>query len=76
MESKGLVNATGPWVKEFFDDGLKIKSPYGIRLIKGAILSFRVLMMNHKRTSYKMKITVLYLLSRGWMNFLSSAPRE
>ncbi|WP_323159570.1 FAD-dependent oxidoreductase, partial [Pseudomonas marginalis] len=31
-----LVNATGPWVKEFFDDGLKLKSPYGIRLIKGS----------------------------------------
>ncbi|MQL49138.1 glycerol-3-phosphate dehydrogenase [Photorhabdus khanii] len=34
--AKGLVNATGPWVKEFFDDGLKLKSPYGIRLIKGS----------------------------------------
>ncbi|MCW7761331.1 glycerol-3-phosphate dehydrogenase [Photorhabdus luminescens] len=34
--TKGLVNATGPWVKEFFDDGLKLKSPYGIRLIKGS----------------------------------------
>ena len=35
-QAKGLVNAAGPWVKEFFDDGLKIKSPYGIRLIKGS----------------------------------------
>lgn len=35
-KAKGLVNATGPWVKEFFDDGLKLKSPYGIRLIKGS----------------------------------------
>ncbi|MCW8113348.1 glycerol-3-phosphate dehydrogenase [Yersinia intermedia] len=34
--AKGLVNATGPWVKQFFDDGLKLKSPYGIRLIKGS----------------------------------------
>jgi glycerol-3-phosphate dehydrogenase len=34
--AKGLVNATGPWVKHFFDDGLKLKSPYGIRLIKGS----------------------------------------
>ncbi|RYC39044.1 glycerol-3-phosphate dehydrogenase [Pectobacterium zantedeschiae] len=34
--AKGLVNATGPWVKEFFDDGLQLKSPYGIRLIKGS----------------------------------------
>lgn len=34
--SKGLVNATGPWVKHFFDDGLELKSPYGIRLIKGS----------------------------------------
>ncbi len=34
--SKGLVNAAGPWVKQLFDDSLKLKSPYGIRLIKGS----------------------------------------
>jgi glycerol-3-phosphate dehydrogenase len=34
--ARGLVNATGPWVKDFFDDGLKLPSPYGIRLIKGS----------------------------------------
>nr|WP_246538283.1 glycerol-3-phosphate dehydrogenase [Nissabacter archeti] len=34
--ARGLVNATGPWVKNFFDNGLKLKSPYGIRLIKGS----------------------------------------
>jgi glycerol-3-phosphate dehydrogenase len=35
-QSKALVNASGPWVKQLFDDGLKLKSPYGIRLIKGS----------------------------------------
>ena len=35
-KAKGLVNATGPWVKNFFDEGLQLKSPYGIRLIKGS----------------------------------------
>ncbi|MBG6242654.1 MAG: glycerol-3-phosphate dehydrogenase [Candidatus Symbiopectobacterium sp. Dall1.0] len=35
-QAKGLVNATGPWVKAFFDHGLELKSPYGIRLIKGS----------------------------------------
>ncbi|ACS84105.1 glycerol-3-phosphate dehydrogenase [Musicola paradisiaca] len=35
-QAKGLVNATGPWVREFFDDGLALPSPYGIRLIKGS----------------------------------------
>lgn len=35
-QAEGLVNATGPWVKEFFDHGLELKSPYGIRLIKGS----------------------------------------
>jgi len=35
-QAKGLVNAAGPWVKEFFDHGLELKSPYGIRLIKGS----------------------------------------
>ncbi|AOV95640.1 glycerol-3-phosphate dehydrogenase [Edwardsiella hoshinae] len=34
--ARGLVNATGPWVKQFFDDSLQLKSPYGIRLIKGS----------------------------------------
>ncbi len=34
--AKALVNAAGPWVKQLFDDGLKLKSPYGIRLIKGS----------------------------------------
>ena len=37
-QAKGLVNAAGPWVKEFFDNGLALKSPYGIRLIKGSHL--------------------------------------
>lgn len=34
--AKALVNATGPWVKEFYDDGLHMKSPRGIRLVKGS----------------------------------------
>ncbi|KAA8996407.1 glycerol-3-phosphate dehydrogenase [Affinibrenneria salicis] len=34
--AKGLVNATGPWVKQFINTGLEQKSPYGIRLIKGS----------------------------------------
>ncbi|MBV4413139.1 glycerol-3-phosphate dehydrogenase [Enterobacteriaceae bacterium YMB-R22] len=35
-QARGLVNATGPWVKQFFDDSLHLPSPYGIRLIKGS----------------------------------------
>ncbi|HGH5977658.1 TPA: glycerol-3-phosphate dehydrogenase [Kluyvera georgiana] len=35
-QARGLVNATGPWVKQFFDDGMHQPSPYGIRLIKGS----------------------------------------
>lgn len=35
-QARGLVNASGPWVKHFFDQGLKLPSPYGIRLIKGS----------------------------------------
>lgn len=34
--AKGLVNATGPWVKSLFDNNLHLPSPYGIRLIKGS----------------------------------------
>ncbi|MEF1186801.1 glycerol-3-phosphate dehydrogenase, partial [Vibrio sinaloensis] len=35
-KSKALVNAAGPWVKQFFDDGLEQVSPRNIRLIKGS----------------------------------------
>jgi len=34
--AKGLVNAAGPWVKSFFDEGLGLPSPYNIRLTKGS----------------------------------------
>ncbi|EOD81783.1 Aerobic glycerol-3-phosphate dehydrogenase [Grimontia indica] len=33
---KVLVNAAGPWVKSFYDDSTSLKSPRGIRLIKGS----------------------------------------
>ncbi|BCN24921.1 glycerol-3-phosphate dehydrogenase [Vibrio alfacsensis] len=35
-KAKALVNAAGPWVKQFFDDGLAQQSPRNIRLIKGS----------------------------------------
>ncbi|WP_081796401.1 glycerol-3-phosphate dehydrogenase [Enterovibrio calviensis] len=35
---KVLVNAAGPWVKQFYDDSTTLKSPRGIRLIKGSHL--------------------------------------
>jgi len=35
-KAKVLVNAAGPWVKQFFDDGLEQASPRNIRLIKGS----------------------------------------
>nr|VXZ91329.1 Aerobic glycerol-3-phosphate dehydrogenase [Klebsiella pneumoniae] len=35
-KARGPVNATGPWVKQFFDEGMHLRSPYGIRLIKGS----------------------------------------
>ncbi len=34
-KARGLVNATGPWVKQFFDEGMHLRSPYGIRLDQG-----------------------------------------
>ncbi|WP_117235234.1 glycerol-3-phosphate dehydrogenase [Vibrio maerlii] len=34
--AKAVVNAAGPWVKQFFDDGLETPSPRNIRLIKGS----------------------------------------
>lgn len=35
-QARGLVNATGPWVKRFIDDSLHLPSQYSIRLIKGS----------------------------------------
>ncbi|UJF19290.1 glycerol-3-phosphate dehydrogenase [Vibrio sp. SS-MA-C1-2] len=35
-QSKALVNAAGPWVKEFFDSSLELESPRNIRLVKGS----------------------------------------
>ena len=35
-QAKGLINVTGPWVKTFYDAELHMKSPRGIRLIKGS----------------------------------------
>ncbi|MFC0179295.1 glycerol-3-phosphate dehydrogenase [Thorsellia kenyensis] len=36
LKTKGIANATGPWVKKVFDEQLNLKSPYGIRLIRGS----------------------------------------
>ena len=35
-KARALVNAAGPWVKQFFDDGLEETSPRNIRLVKGS----------------------------------------
>lgn len=36
VTAAGLVNAAGPWVRQFYDDALHERSPRGIRLIKGS----------------------------------------
>lgn len=36
VSANALVNAAGPWVKQFYDEGLHQRSPRGIRLIKGS----------------------------------------
>lgn len=41
--SRGLVNATGPWVKHCFSSVLKLKSPYNVRLIKGSHIVIPIL---------------------------------
>lgn len=35
-QAKVLVNAAGPWVKAFYEQGMSLPSPRGIRLIKGS----------------------------------------
>lgn len=36
VEARGVVNATGPWVKEVLDDALKIRFNAAVRLVKGS----------------------------------------
>ena len=36
IKAKALVNAAGPWVAQFIQQDLQLKSPYGIRLIQGS----------------------------------------
>jgi len=36
VKARGLINATGPWVKRFLDDQTQIKTPKRVRLIKGS----------------------------------------
>lgn len=36
LKARGLVNAAGPWAESFFKESLTIKSPYGVKLIKGS----------------------------------------
>jgi len=36
LKARGLVNATGPWVKRFLDEQTHIKTSKRVRLIKGS----------------------------------------
>ncbi len=36
VHARGVVNAAGPWVEKFLRGNLELKSPYGVRLIKGS----------------------------------------
>lgn len=36
VQAKVLINAAGPWVAQFIQQDLKLKSPYGIRLVQGS----------------------------------------
>ncbi|MDW6004418.1 glycerol-3-phosphate dehydrogenase [Vibrio mangrovi] len=48
--AKALVNAAGPWVKQFFDDGLQSESPRNIRLVKGSHIV--VPRLHHEEQAY------------------------
>ena len=36
LKSKALVNATGPWVLDIYDNALKEKAPHHLRLVRGS----------------------------------------
>ncbi|MFH7765278.1 glycerol-3-phosphate dehydrogenase [Acinetobacter sp. BSP-28] len=36
LQAKALVNAAGPWVFQFIEHNLKLKSPHGLRLVQGS----------------------------------------
>ncbi|XPE57555.1 hypothetical protein ACNKHQ_19870 [Shigella flexneri] len=48
-----------PSVKQTFDDGMHLPSPYGIRLIKGSHIVVRACTLRSRPTSCKTKISVL-----------------
>jgi glycerol-3-phosphate dehydrogenase len=36
LQARGLVNATGPWVKHFLDEHTPVRTPKRVRLVKGS----------------------------------------
>lgn len=67
-QARGLVNATGPWVKQFFDDGMHLPSPYGIRLIKGShIVVPRVHSQKQAYILQNEDKRIVFVI-RGWMS--------
>ncbi|MBS0521545.1 MAG: glycerol-3-phosphate dehydrogenase [Proteobacteria bacterium] len=36
LRARGLVNASGPWVKHFLDDQAEVRTPKRVRLVKGS----------------------------------------
>lgn len=68
------MNATGPWVKQFFDEGMHLPSPYGIRLIKGShIVVPRVHTQKQAYILQNEDKRIVFVI-RGWTSFPSSAP--
>lgn len=61
-------------MKQFFDEGMHLPSPYGIRLIKGAhIVVPRVHTQKQAYILQNEDKRIVFVI-RGWTNFPSSAP--
>ncbi len=74
-KARGLVNATGPWVKQFFDEGMHLRSPYGIRLIKGSHIV--VLRVHTQKQAYILQNEdkrIVFVIP--WMDEFSSSARR
>jgi glycerol-3-phosphate dehydrogenase len=56
-------------VKQFFDDGMHLPSPYGIRLIKGSHIVVRAYTRRNRPTSCKTKKRIVFVIP--WMDEFS-----
>lgn len=70
--ARALVNAAGPWVKQFFDDSMEEESPRNIRLVKGSHIVVPRIHDEEQAYILQNKDNRIVLLFLTWKTFLLS----